>query len=195
MSSEEAPRRMGIPFNYRTPEKEAALMRRVRQNPKKRFLYAKCGSASGAACLAGKYRKHRQPTDFRVKFTTEKRDDGEGCLSFVYVQFVGDWQPTERAPAIDPYVELMEPAAEHVNAPHWLQSNGTRCSRGEPIGQPGTELDHDQIVELYALHVSTFRNAAFVEAMIERYEAKPMVGRWDLEELRDLIEATIKAGF
>lgn len=84
---------------------------------------------------------------------------------------------------------------DHINAPHWLQPNGTRCACGEWIIPTGSDLDFDQVVELYALHVSTFRNAAFVEAMIERYEAKPMVGRWDLEELRDLIEATIKAGF
>lgn len=87
------------------------------------------------------------------------------------------------------------PLTENINGPHFLHPNWNRCACGEPIGQPGTELGHDQVVELYALHVSTFRNAAFAEAMIERYEAKPMVGRWDLEELRDLIEATIRAGF
>lgn len=185
---------MGIPFNYRTPEKEAALMRRVRQNPDRRFLYAKCGSASGAACLAGKYRKHRQPADFRVRFTTEKRDDGEGCLSFVYVQFLGDWKPAERAPAIDPQAELMQPEPV-VNAPHLLHPNWSRCACGEPIGSRGADLDHDQIVELYALHVSTHRNNAFAEALLARHAANPLIHALDVEELRGLIEATIRAGF
>lgn len=87
---------------------------------------------------------------------------------------------------------LTEPV---INAPHLLHPNWNRCACGEPIGSPGADLDHDQIVELYALHVSTFRNAAFAEAMLARHAAKPMVGRWDVEELRGLIEATIKAGF
>ena len=53
----------------------------------------------------------------------------------------------------------------------------------------------DQVVELYALHVSTFRNAAFAEAMLVRHAANPLIHTLDVEELRGLIEATIKAGF
>lgn len=87
---------------------------------------------------------------------------------------------------------LTEPV---VNAPHLLHPNWSRCACGEPIGSPGVDLDHDQIVELYALHVSTHRNNAFVVAMLSRHGANPMVGTWDIEELRGLIEATIKAGF
>lgn len=195
MSSEETPRRMGIPFNYRTPEKEAALMRRVRQNPDRRFLYAKCGSASGAACLAGKYRKHRQPADFRVRFTTEKRDDGEGCLSFVYVQFLGDWKPAERAPVISPRVELMEPESDLTNPPHLLDLDTGQCRCGG-WKVPPVVTDHPSlVVEFYAAHVSAYRNSVFVEAMLERHAANPLIGTWDVEELRGLIEATIKAGF
>lgn len=83
------------------------------------------------------------------------------------------------------------------NPPHRLNSPDGNCECGEwkiPEALART-LDLDQVIELYALHVSTFRNNAFVEAMIERYEANPMIGRWDLEELLGLIEATIKAGF
>lgn len=195
MSSEEMPRRTGIPFNYRTPEKEAALMRRVRQNPNRRFLYAKCGSASGAACLAGKYRKHRQPADFRVRFTTEKRDDGEGCLSFVYVQFLGDWEPAERAPAINPQVELMEPEPDLTNPPHLLDLDTGQCRCGGWKIPPVVTDRPSLIVEFYAAHVSAYRNSAFAEAMLERHAANPLIGAWDVDELRGLIEATIKAGF
>lgn len=89
-------------------------------------------------------------------------------------------------------MELTEPV---INAPHLLHPNWDRCACGEPIGSPGADLDHDQIVELYALHVSAYRNSAFAEAMLERHAANPLIGAWDLDELRGLIEATIKAGF
>ena len=87
------------------------------------------------------------------------------------------------------------PLTENINAPHFLQPNGTRCACGERIIPTGSDLDFDQVVELYALHVSTFRNAAFAEAMLARHAANPLIHTLDVEELRGLIEATIKAGF
>lgn len=62
-------------------------MRQVVQNPERRFLYAKFCTRTGARLTIGRYRKHRQPHGFRVVFTAEERDDGDGFLSFAYVQF------------------------------------------------------------------------------------------------------------
>ena len=82
-----------------------------------------------------------------------------------------------------------------INAPHLLHPNWDRCACGEPIGSPGADLDHDQIVELYALHVSKERISAFTDSLLERHAANPLIHALDVEELRGLIEATIKAGF
>lgn len=88
------------------------------------------------------------------------------------------------------------PLTENINGPHFLHPNSARCACGEWVIPLGSDLhDLDQVTELYALHVSTFRNAAFAEAMLARHAANPLIHALDVEELRGLIEATIKAGF
>lgn len=83
------------------------------------------------------------------------------------------------------------------NPPHRLSIADGNCECGEwniPEFFARTG-DLPQVIEWYAAHVSTHRNNAFADAMLTRHRANPMVGAWDVEELRGLIEATIKAGF
>lgn len=86
------------------------------------------------------------------------------------------------------------PLTENINGPHLLHPNWNRCACGEPIGSPGADLDHDQIVELYALHVSKERISAFTDSLLGHYGDLQLVGPWDVDELRGAIEATIRAG-
>lgn len=80
-------RRVGIPFNYRTPEEEEEFMQIVRQNPTREWLYAKSMANSGAASMAGRYRNERQPKGFRVRFRAVQTPNDKMYPSVVMVQY------------------------------------------------------------------------------------------------------------